>query len=360
MPSCWIVVRRTKSGENRYRVEYRLGGRESSTRYAGSFARKADAEARKRWVIGEMAAVRVPDLSALDDSPRTPPFHEAGEEWLASRIDVAENTRKRIRNDIARVVRANPQLGRKPLDRWEPEDVVAVILELVARKYSPGTTALTHQTMVSIFKHFRIEPNPARDQIVKLPRRGQVHIPPPLADHVEQVAEVISPVKYVLPLLMLDASGVRVAALLATELGDVDETSRVIRVRVDVNGKQKYQHLRFEEELFDVFLATLPARGQRDPDARAFSGVTEGAFAEAIRNACRATGVPHFAPHALRRRRGSLHYKKTGSLAEVAALLRDSDRVAKDHYVYALTDYREVNPSRALDRVRAELTAVPP
>jgi integrase len=134
----------------------------------------------------------------------------------------------------------------------------------------------------------------------------------------------------------------------------------VIRVRVDVNGKQKYQHLSFEEELFDVFLATLRARGQRNPNARAFPRVTEGALAEAIRKACRAARVPHFAPHALRRRRGSLHYKKTGSLAEVAELLRDSDRVAKDHYVYALTDYREVNPSRALDRVRAELTAVPP
>jgi hypothetical protein len=33
------------------------------------------------------------------------------------------------------------------------------------------------------------------------------------------------------------------------------------------------------------------------------------------------------------RRRGSLHYKRTGSLAEVAELLRDSKRVAEEHYV---------------------------
>jgi hypothetical protein len=45
----------------------------------------------------------------------------------------------------------------------------------------------------------------------------------------------------------------------------------------------------------------------------------------------------------LRPRRGSLHYKRTSSLAEVAELLGDSRRVAADHYVYALTDYREVD-----------------
>ena len=43
-------------------------------------------------------------------------------------------------------------------------------------------------------------------------------------------------------------------------------------------------------------------------------------------------------------------YKRTGSLAEVAELLGDSRRVAADHYVYALTDYREVDRSIVLTR----------
>jgi integrase len=58
-------------------------------------------------------------------------------------------------------------------------------------------------------------------------------------------------------------------------------------------------------------------------------------------------------PHGLRRRRGSLQYKRTGSLAEVAELLGDSKRVAADHYVYALTDYREVDRTMALARLFA-------
>jgi integrase len=69
--------------------------------------------------------------------------------------------------------------------------------------------------------------------------------------------------------------------------------------------------------------------------------------------ACKATGTPHFSPHGLRRRRGSLHYKRTGSLAEVATLVGDSKRVAAEHYVYALTDYREVDRTIALARIRA-------
>jgi hypothetical protein len=54
----------------------------------------------------------------------------------------------------------------------------------------------------------------------------------------------------------------------------------------------------------------------------------------------------------LRRRRGSLHYKQTRSLAMVAELLGDSKRVAADHDVYPLTDYREVDRSIALARIR--------
>jgi integrase len=73
----------------------------------------------------------------------------------------------------------------------------------------------------------------------------------------------------------------------------------------------------------------------------------------AITRACKAGGVPHFSPHGLRRRRGSLHYKRTGSLAEVAELLGDSKRVASHHYVYALTDHCEVDRQSALARLFA-------
>jgi integrase len=136
------------------------------------------------------------------------------------------------------------------------------------------------------------------------------------------------------------------------QVGDVDEHQRAIRVRWTFEKNERYRHLELSDDLFAALLATLPPREDRDFGAPLFPNLTDARLRIAITRACKATGTPHSSPHGLRRRRGSLHYKRTGSLAEVAELLGDSKRVAADHYVYALTDYREVDRSIALARVR--------
>src|SRR5205823_6011797 len=65
MPSAWVRTRQTKAGQPRYRVEYRLGGRATPVRYGGSFKRKAEADDRKRWIMGELAARRLPHLRTI-------------------------------------------------------------------------------------------------------------------------------------------------------------------------------------------------------------------------------------------------------------------------------------------------------
>ncbi len=62
-------------------------------RYAGLFNTKREAKARQAWVLGQLAAMRVPDMDLLADESRAPTLREAAERWLASRIDVAENTK---------------------------------------------------------------------------------------------------------------------------------------------------------------------------------------------------------------------------------------------------------------------------
>jgi integrase len=64
----------------------------------------------------------------------------------------------------------------------------------------------------------------------------------------------------------------------------------------------------------------LPTREDRDQDAL-FPGLTDARLRTAVTRVCKATGTPHFSPHGLRRHRGSLHYKRAGSPAEVAELL---------------------------------------
>src|SRR5439155_1061357 len=55
-----------------------------------------------------------------------------------------------------------------------------------------------------------LEPNPARDRrTVKLPARVHEHVSPPSFEHIEAVYQLL-PSAFRLPLLVLDASGMRV------------------------------------------------------------------------------------------------------------------------------------------------------
>jgi len=105
------------------------------------------------------------------------------------------------------------------------------------------------------------------------------------------------------------------------------------------------------DDLYGARLAQLPPREDRDPEAPLFRDLDAAALRTAITRACKATGTPHFSPHALRRRRGSLLQKHGYSLAEVAEALGDSKVVTAEHYVYALGDYREAARDHALARV---------
>jgi hypothetical protein len=89
--SVWVKTRRVKDGK-RYRVEYRLGGRETQPRYAGSFKTLKEATTRKRWIAGELAARRVPDIAQPKTEPNAPTLGAAGDAWRASRVDVVEGT----------------------------------------------------------------------------------------------------------------------------------------------------------------------------------------------------------------------------------------------------------------------------
>ena len=66
MASVWITTRTTQAGSKRYRVEYRLGGAGSRTRYGGTFKTRREANLRKHWIAGEIAALRAPDLTILN------------------------------------------------------------------------------------------------------------------------------------------------------------------------------------------------------------------------------------------------------------------------------------------------------
>lgn len=352
MASVWIRERTTTSGAS-YRVEYRPGGRDTTTRFAGSFRTKRLATLRAALVESELAAGRIPDLALAEaERPKAPTLADAGKTWRESRVDVEEQTRRMHRSDLARIFKVAPALRTKRIDELDVDDVAAIVAALTEAGYKRETISKSRDALAMVLDHHLVEPNVARDKRVKLPKERKPHVPPPLAEHVERIAEVM-PRRHVLPLLIVDECGPRVNELATAQVGDLDEHRRAIRVRWTVEKNDRYRHLELPDDLFDALLATLPPREDRDLDAPLFPDLTDARLRTAISKACKATGTPHFSPHGLRRRRGSLYYKRTGSLAEVATLLGDSKRVAAEHYVYALTDYREVDRTIALARIHA-------
>lgn len=79
-----------------------------------------------------------------------------------------------------------------------------------------------------------LHPNVARDRRVRLPKQKRVQISPPETEHVEAVIRAL-PARYQLPVLALDATGMRISELVGLTWGDVDEQAGRWRVTPDTS-----------------------------------------------------------------------------------------------------------------------------
>lgn len=188
MPSSWIITRhppacasrkRNGGGEcdcgksRRFRVEYRTGGAGSATRYGGSFRRKEDALARKRWIDGELASLRIPDLHLVEEAP-TRTLRVEAERWRQSRVDVSEGTAQTYRVAIARL---DKQLGDIAIDKIDAPRVAALVSDLHADGLKKQTIRKTVSVLAMVLDYAGVRDNPARDkQTVKLPREERRHV----------------------------------------------------------------------------------------------------------------------------------------------------------------------------------------
>jgi hypothetical protein len=145
----------------------------------------------------------------------------------------------------------------------------------------PGTVREAVQSVALVLDHAGIEANPARNRaIVKLPREQGEELNPPTAEHVAAVYRLLS-TKHRLPLLFLDWSGARVAAINETLVGDYDEPRRRVRLRKATTKNRRALWIDLPDVLADAAEATMPHRKFRDLDARLFAD----SGAEALRTA---------------------------------------------------------------------------
>ena len=350
MASVWITARPTRDGGKRYRVMFRLGGRESVPRHGGSFTTKREATARKTWIAGEFAAMRVPDLAALAAEPvSAPTLEQAAKRWRASRVDVAEGTATLHRVALARVL---PVLGKSRVDEITPADVAALVGTLAAAGYKRETIRKSTTALAQVLDFAGISPNPARDRVqVRLPREDRDEIEPPTADHVEAAVQALAPA-YRLPVMILDATGMRVGELERLRWGDIDEPQERWRVSRAVEKTRRGRWVPVPPDLFAAVLALRP-REDRDPAARVFPDATADRLRVAIGRACKATGVPVFSPHDLRHRRISLWHRNGVPWAQIGQWAgQRSLSVTADTYTHVLGDDRELDRAGLLELVR--------
>jgi integrase len=346
MASVWIRTRRTSDGGKRYRVEYRLGGRETAARYGGSFKTKGEALARKRYIGGELAALRVPDLGLLAREPASAPtVVAAAERWRASRLDLAENTKTRHGLEVARVGRL---LGSRRIDGIAAADVAEFVAVLAAEGYARGTIRKTLQTLAMVLDHAGISPNPARDKQVRLPREEREEPSPPPAVHVEAVFRLL-PSRHRLALLWLDWSGARVSTVDTTLVGDYDEPRRRVRLRARTTKTRRALWVELHPALAEALEARLGPREDRDPEGPLFAGSGADALRTSITKACRAAGVPVFSPHDLRHRRISLLHLRGVPWARIGEWVGQRNlSVTADTYTHVLSDETELDYSALL------------
>jgi integrase len=200
----------------------------------------------------------------------------------------------------------------------------------------------TATVLAMVLDHAGVTPNPARDRVhVRLPRENRAEIQPPSSEHVEAVYHLLAP-GYRLPLLVLDATGMRVGELEALTWGDVDEPRGRWRVSKAVAKTGRGRWVSVAPVLFAA-VGELCPRDDRHPDRRVFENVTADRLRTAISRACTAAGVTVFSPHDLRHRRISLLHLAGVPWATIGQGVGQRDlAVTANTYTHVLTDEREL------------------
>lgn len=343
MASAWITTRETKDGGKRYRVEFRLGGREAATRYGGSFRTKREADERKRWIQGELAARRAPDLRWSEPTAAT--FAQAAKQWQAARVDVADSTREQHRIQLDKLL---PLIGARRIDTLTADDFIDVVAQLHANGTARETIRKTLGAGAMALDQTGVAPNPARDRSIKLPREEPEQINPPSAADVESVLQRI-PAKHRLALLWLDWSGARVSSIDHTHVGDYDESRRRVRLRAATTKTRRALWVELHPALAQAIEATLPHRRFRDHEARLFADSGADALRTAIAKACKAEGIALWSPHDLRHRRISLLHLRGVPWARIAEFVGQRDlTVTANTYSHVMLDEAELDYAEML------------
>ena len=300
----------------RFVVRYRLGGRAYPIVHAGSFRTLKEAKARRDFVAGELSSGRNPAdaLRAMTERPIIRTFAQWAEAYRTSRVDLADETKK----NVASHLKAMAAFDDCDPATMTPADIQEWISRLTLR---PGSVRRYVATLRAVLDFASVDPNPARDNRVRLPREETMPVDPPTAADVAAIIATV-PKRWQLALRVLAETGMRVGELHALEWGDVDEAGSRFRVKTGKTTAAR-RWVAVPQKLTDAVAETCP-REDRTPERRVFPGFTPDVAKNIMARACKTAGIAHRHPHDLRHRYASVQIARGVPVTQVSAQLGHS------------------------------------
>lgn len=223
------------------------------------------------------------------------------EAWAASRIDVKDST---MRTYKALAQHALATLGDRDVRSITPDDVQAWIIGLVAAKngkpgVEPRSLPKYRRVLSQILDYARVDPNPAKDALVKNPISDDADFRIPTVAELAVLYPALA-VRNRMAVMLLEHTGLRCGEAVALRWEDREAAKHRFRVR---KSKTK-AGIRWVEDLPeypDELVALLDTPAKRRPlSAYVLEGRSAGAVAAALRHGCERAGIRHYSPHDFR------------------------------------------------------------
>jgi integrase len=210
-----------------------------------------------------------------------------------------------------------------------------MVAEWVAgQALKPSSLRKYVQTLRAILDYSGVDPNPARDKRVKLPREEHVELEPPSEGDVVKIVAHTSK-RYRLAVQTLAETGLRVGELSVLEYRDVDEAASRFRVRFGKTAAAR-RWVAVPPHLMATIGDSWPP-DDRTPERRVFPGATPDTVRLAMRRACQAAGIAIYSPHDLRHHYASVQVARGVPLPMLAAHLGHSKKsLTLDTYSHVL------------------------
>lgn len=344
MSPAWIRPRTVKKSKRNprgrtHQVLYRRGGRLHKIQSAGTFKTQAEAATRRDLVAGWLARgldpkAELAKLAAAEIVATKTPI-EWRDDWLTSRHDLAAKSERLYRNGtdaILAILNTDDLHTVTAADCLRAAGELATMKSKRGRPYAASTIANYWQAFEQMLEYVGLDPNPAADKRIRLPKVKRTPPSVPTADHMTVMLQRIA-AKYVLPTALIEQTAMRVESIETLTWGVADVRSS--RVRLDEKGG-KIRWADVPRWLMRQLEATCAVE-DRLPERRLFPAITTQGLRGAMATACRLGGIPHYHPHDLRHRRASLwHLQNIPDAVLAERLGHERASFSKDVYVHVI------------------------